>query len=867
MASTSLTATTAVSATTFASSLGINTHIDFATYGYQNLANVESDIQYLGVKIIRDSAETATDATTWLQVAQATGAKFDDYIAETSPSGMSVDLGYVAQLAGEGILASIEGGNEEDDAYPASLGNTLQITAQFQQQVYALGKSLGLPVFNMSFGAGWTAANGWQGDYGAVGNLSAYTTYGNAHTYPVAGQLPDSTIQRVNGLATLAASTRPVVTTEIGWDTSVFDPQTIAKYVLDAALDGMKDGDSGMYYYGLYDDGSGNWGLFNADGTARPAATALHNLTTLLADTGTNAATFKPGALTYGLSGTQTGDSSVLIEKSNGSFWLSLWNETETAGSPHTVTVTLGSQAASVIEFDPLSGTSSIRAWSNVSSVQVSVPDHPVLLEIVPATSSGNGSGGGTPTPTPPPTPPPAATGPAITVPAGASVAAGATTTIGGVTIADSFAASNSGSMVLNLSAGSGLLTITDASGIKAAGSGTHAITFVGTLAQLTTELAHLSYTAGSTGGTDSIVVDVWDQAGLEQTKAIAITVGAPPAPPPTPPPTPAPTGPVITVPATLSVAPKSTTSVGGISVVDAFAATNPGSLTLNVNAGTGTVTMTGSNGSKVTGSGTHAISLQGTLAQISYDLAHLTYTAPSTGSSDAIGIDIWDQAGHEGTQSIAVSVKAATTTTTATATAAVATPASSPTTAVTIAPGDADPVITVSNATISAMMGNHMIFLGGSHDVLTATGGTETVQAFQGSNTITTGKGNDVIQIGGSGNIVNAGSGSNEIDDSGSGNTIVLPGTFGGAGHDDIFGYVLQNQDILDMRSMLAGTQWNHTDATLGNFLRVSSANGSDAILTVTPAGVAGGASYNVATLHGSGAVSLATVLAHSLT
>ena len=156
---------------------------------------------------------------------------------------MSVDLGYVAQLAGEGILASIEGGNEEDDAYPASLGNTLQITAQFQQQVYALGKSLGLPVFNMSFGAGWTAANGWQGDYGAVGNLSAYTTYGNAHTYPVAGQLPDLTIQRVNGLATLAASTRPVVTTEIGWDTSVFDPQTIAKYVLDAALDGMKDGD------------------------------------------------------------------------------------------------------------------------------------------------------------------------------------------------------------------------------------------------------------------------------------------------------------------------------------------------------------------------------------------------------------------------------------------------------------------------------------------------------------------------------------------------------------------------------------------------------------------------------------------------
>ena len=58
---------------------------------------------------------------------------------------MATDLGFVQQLAKEGILESIEGGNEEDDSYPASLGNTLQVTAQFQQQLYALGKELGLP--------------------------------------------------------------------------------------------------------------------------------------------------------------------------------------------------------------------------------------------------------------------------------------------------------------------------------------------------------------------------------------------------------------------------------------------------------------------------------------------------------------------------------------------------------------------------------------------------------------------------------------------------------------------------------------------------------------------------------------------------
>jgi hypothetical protein len=288
----------AIRAYGFVSTLGINTHIDFADYGYQNLTVVEASINYLGVTNIRDSAESATDAQTWLQVAQATHAKFDDYIAETSPAGMATDLGYVSQLAAEGILNFIEGGNEEDDSYPASLGNTLQITAQFQQQVYATGRALGLPVINMSFGAGWTPTNNYQGDYGAVGDLSAYADYGNAHTYPTIGQSTDWAMQRLNGLAQLADSSDPVVTTEIGWNESQgFTQADIAKLVVQAALDGMKDGDVKTYFYGLFDDGSGLFGLMNQDGTPKPAGTALHNLTSLLADTGATASTFTTGVL------------------------------------------------------------------------------------------------------------------------------------------------------------------------------------------------------------------------------------------------------------------------------------------------------------------------------------------------------------------------------------------------------------------------------------------------------------------------------------------------------------------------------------------------------------------------------------------
>ncbi|HEY1931240.1 MAG TPA: type I secretion C-terminal target domain-containing protein [Acetobacteraceae bacterium] len=942
----------AISAAAFIGTLGINTHIDFDADGYQNLTNVENDINYLGVKIIRDSDENPTDAQTWLAVAQATGAKFDDYIPETSVAGMQTDLAYIQTLAQEGILAEIEGGDEEDDSYPASLGNTVQATAQFQQQLYALGQQLHLPVINMSFGAGWTAANDWEGDYGTVGNLAASANYANAHTYPNAGQLPGASIAQLNTLAQMAA-TQPVMTTEIGWSTSVFSEAAIAKYVLDATMDGIMDGDTGMYFYGLFDDGSGDWGLFNADGTPRPAATALHDLTTLLTDTGTNAATFAPGSLNYTLSGTIGGDNSVLIEKSDGSFWLSLWNETESANAPHTITVNLGEQAATVIEYDPLTGTSSIETWSNVSSVQVSVPDHPVLLEIIggsttttttttsSASSSTSSSSSSTTTTSTTTTTAASSNDLALTLPGMQTVTAGHTTSIGGVAVDDAWGATNPGTMAVNLwdDDGDGTISV---SGHAAAAS----MQISGTLAQINAELATLTFIAGSNAGTDGITVDAWNQAGVEKTQSIAVTIN------------PAPTGPQIAMPASETVTDGSTTAISGVSIIDAFAASNPGTMavylsdengdgtisvpgqaaaslltvtgtlaqintelaglkfiagskagsdgiTLNAwdqagiekiqtiavtvnlappqiampasesvtvgtttafsglsvtdpfaagNPGTlgldlntinGTIGIKSAVGTSVTGLGTHAVAIVGTLAQLDADLANLTYTAAASSGSDTLTVNVWDQAGLHSDASVGVTVAARQT--------------------VNIPASTADSTIAVSNANIHATSGSHMIFIGGTGDVVSAVGGVETVQAFQGGNTITTGTSNDEISIAGSGNVVNAGGGWNTINDSGSGNTIVIPQA--GQGTDAIYGYVLQDNDTLDMRSLLAATQWNGNAATLSDFVQVSAPDGADAVISVDPSGKAGGASYHVATLYGAGPVSVATVLSHSLT
>ena len=721
--------TTAITADDFLGTLGVNTHIGNAG-PYSNLSMVEQDLDYLGVGIDRDTMGNGGEISVWQQVAQATGVKFDFVMPQGSIATDLTALTLVPQMAADGILASIEGGDEEDDPSPQAAGNSLSWTAQFQQQVYAMGQQYGLPVINMSFGAGWTGANNWVGDYPDVGDLSAYTNYANAHTYPNVGQTPNNTIEALDADAQMAASSRPVITTEIGWQTSLFNETQIAQYAVDATFDGIADGDAGMYFYGLYDDSTGDWGLFNSDGSARPAATALHDLTTLLADPGSNAASFSPGSLNYSLAGEQSGDNSILIETSNGAFWIGLWNE---GGGQHTVTVNLPSTAAEIDVFDPITGTSSIQSASNTGSVSVSLGADPLLIEVVPygssattAATAGTGSsdpststsgsaassdptataGGATGTPT----------DLAVSVPGSQTIAAGATQTISGVSVSDAWAAGSSGNMALNVWANSGTLTIDGQTFGPGGGAASYA-TFSGSLAQINADLANITYTASASGGSDTITVDAWNQAGVEVQETIPVSGSEPGA------------------------------------------------------AGSGASTIN-------------------------------------------------------------------------------------------IAANNADPLEIVNNAAIAATSGDHMLFIGGTGNTVTLSGGTDTVQAFQGSNTITTTGGNDTIQIAGSGSTVNATGGSVTIDDSGNGNTIALPGA--GNGDDNIFGYVLQNGDTFDLSNALAATTWNGTEGTLGNYLSVSTSNNS-AVLSLSPTG--SGAGTAIATLQESGPVTLAGLLQHAIT
>jgi hypothetical protein len=383
------------------------------------------------------------------------------------------------------------------------------------------------------------------------------------------------------------------------------------------------------------------------------------------------------------------------------------------------------------------------------------------------------------------------------------------------------------------------------AGGNQLAGSGTHAMSVSGTLAQINADLATLAVSENGAAANDVVTIDVWDQAGQEGTKSfdVGVSGSAPTVANP-----PSPSGPLVVVPASQSVTVGSTVNISSASVVDAFAASNPGTLVLNISSSDGVIAMTNAKGAKIAGSGTHQMSVTGTLAQINADLSHLSYTAGKTAAPGSISFDVWDQAGLEGGATTSVAVLAAQ------AANLVAAPTK------TVAASDANPIITVSATAIKASSGDHAFFIGGTNDILTAIGGTESVMAFNGKNTITTGAGNDTIRIAGSGSVVDAGVGTNEIYDSGSNNQIVLPQA--GHGFDNIFGYVLQNNDLLDLRPLLAGTQWNGTQALIGDYVNVTSSNDTDAVIKIDPSGKYGGTSYSVATLHDAGNVTLPVLL-----
>ncbi|MHC4050483.1 RHS repeat protein [Bradyrhizobium sp. 25ACV] len=400
---------TILSASGFIDSIGVNTHAGFGWTGYNNLALMVDDLEYLGVTHLRDAMGTSPAAQPVVEGLAAAGYKFDFLVSSALPQTGTTGLqNYIASLqkfvaSHPGSISAIEGLNEANhQPFSYNGSSSLTAAAQFQSALYqavnanaALGS---IPVYNLSL-----AYNDPQG-YSQLGNMSGSVDYANAHAYVSTSLTTSSSIAATLSAVMTAAPGKPVVITETGYTTQAntqylgVNETVQAKSILNTLVDAYKAGVSATYLYELFDRDSSagntnpeaNFGLFNSDGTPKLAATAIHNLTTILADDGKGSQQ-PTDPLNYTLSNMPATGNSMVLGKSNGAYELVVWaepklwkdaNDTEISNPTETVTVNLGGVHHSVKVYDTLTGTTAIASYTDVSTITIPVSDHPLIIEI-----------------------------------------------------------------------------------------------------------------------------------------------------------------------------------------------------------------------------------------------------------------------------------------------------------------------------------------------------------------------------------------------------------------------------------------------------------------------------------------------------
>jgi len=179
-----------------------------------------------------------------------------------------------------------------------------------------------------------------------------------------------------------------------------FSEDVHGRYLLRYVLEQYRLGYRRSFIYELLDSDAAQWGLFRADISPRPAARGLGSMIKLLSegrwdDSAKRWAvpSFTPRALLFTLPNLPERVHTLLLEKSDGRFYLVLWNEVNnwdvSTGKPVysrsvPLTLRIGQSVKQVRTFLPLTHVTSVTATFNSSVVKLEVPDHPLIVEIDP---------------------------------------------------------------------------------------------------------------------------------------------------------------------------------------------------------------------------------------------------------------------------------------------------------------------------------------------------------------------------------------------------------------------------------------------------------------------------------------------------
>lgn len=314
---------TAKSADAFVDSVCVNTHF------WYDWGSVKPKLQELGIRHHRTGD---LDAQLVKDLYNNYGIKLTMIV---SPGFNSNDLKNYVKSIGVEKFDGISGPNEPSLFIK---GDYVSIARNTQKQLWetlkgdSVTKSIPILTFSPVF----------PDDAYKLGDVSQWSDMTDIHLY-YGGQNPElkgdawGTLNWMRkDLAGPVGADQPIVITETGYhntrqtDGHIGTPDlgVVAKYIPRLYLYHFKQGITRSCVYQLYDDGTNpneqehNFGLLRYDYSNKPSFDAVKNLLKLLSDRGAN---FKPGSLDFSLSGSTNNVETLLLQKQNGRFFLSMW--------------------------------------------------------------------------------------------------------------------------------------------------------------------------------------------------------------------------------------------------------------------------------------------------------------------------------------------------------------------------------------------------------------------------------------------------------------------------------------------------------------------------------------------------------------
>ncbi len=421
--------TTAIQVTDFLNSIGIVT--TFPDRG-QPLPKTVEMVKYAGFRWVRGgieglSADGPTTIKTFLDLHKQTGVRFSWGLV-SGGTDLKKLIETAKPLAAADALLAFEGNNEPNNwgvTYQGVKGGgkapSWQAVAKLQRDLYTAVKNdpalkkypvwsiseggaevdnVGLQFLTIPKGAGTSMPEGTK--YADSANVHNYIYHPNSagladnKTWNAAdptsackvdglfGNYGKTWAKHFRGYSESELLTLPRVTTETGCTVDKTITEEIqALNLLTMYLDQFKRGWSHTAVYLLRDrtDEGGNqsFGFFKADYKPRKAAGYLHNFTTILSDPDVLA---KPGQLNYSIAEQPATMHDMLLQKSDGTFELIVWNE-RVKGSDD-VTVQLGATFPTVKVYDPTIGIEPVRTLAGVDRLKLTLSDHPLIIAIAP---------------------------------------------------------------------------------------------------------------------------------------------------------------------------------------------------------------------------------------------------------------------------------------------------------------------------------------------------------------------------------------------------------------------------------------------------------------------------------------------------